>query len=111
MDIIHSTYQNFSFSSKEIVKYIIHQLNKDLSMSGFEPVFDVGLNPNQLVDKMLLWSKEVLEKNDPNLMNFLYRVDVNQNQIFSSNKSSEVNLTEKVLYREFQKVVLKRQFS
>lgn len=111
MNIIRSIYRNVQFSSVEIVEAIIKQLNKDLSMSGFEPVFDESLSPNELVKDMLTWSSEVLEKNDPNLMNFLYRVDVSQNQIFSSDQSPEVNLCEKVLLREFQKVVLKRQFS
>lgn len=111
MDIIHSSYRNVNFSSAEIVVEVIRQLNKDLSMSGFEPVFDEKFTAEELLNEMLAWSAEVLEKNDSNLMNFLYRVDVNQREIFSSDQSPEIKLSEKVLFREFQKVVLRRQFS
>lgn len=109
MDVI--SYQGVKITNPEILQKVIQQLNKDLSMCGYEYEFREDTNIDALIDEFEQWTIAKLEKDDDQLMNFLYRVDVNQKKIFSQDGLPQINFVKQVLLRELQKVVLRSQYS
>lgn len=105
------SYQGVSLSDEGILIEVITQLNKDLVMSGIEYEFDVQSEKTEFVENLLNWIETILRENENILFNFLYRVDVNQQLIYSNDGLPQENLLRLILNRELQKVVLKRQFS
>ena len=105
------SYQGVSLSDEGILNEVITQLNKDLVMSGIEYEFDVQSEKTEFVENLLNWIETILRENENILFNFLYRVDVNQQLIYSNDGLPQENLLRLILNRELQKVVLKRQFS
>jgi len=105
------SYQGVSLVEDGVLKDVIRQLNKDLTMSGIDFEFDVNADKNIFIDALLVWVETTLSENESILFNFLYRVDVNQQLIYSNDGLPQENLLKLILHRELQKVVLKRQFS
>ncbi len=105
------SYKGVSLSEKEILVAVIIQLNKDLMLSGLEYEFAINLEKNAFIKALLNWIEATLSENEEVLFNFLYRVDVNQQLIYSNDGLPQENLLRLILNRELQKVVLKRQYS
>jgi hypothetical protein len=109
--ILNSIYQGVSLSEEGILIEVIAQLNKDLRLSGIEYEFDINLEKNKFIATLLNWIETTLIENENILFNFLYRVDVNQQLIYSQDGLPQENLLKLILNRELQKVVLKKQYS
>ncbi len=109
--ILNSIYQGVSLSEEGILIEVIAQLNKDLRLSGIEYEFDINLEKNKFIVTLLNWIETTLIENENILFNFLYRVDVNQQLIYSQDGLPQENLLKLILNRELQKVVLKKQYS
>jgi len=103
-------YRGVSLTNTWLEKIIV-QLNKDLSLTGFDKVFDVSLNAGEFEKSAITFFEELLAKNDSQLFNLLYRIDVNQNELLSSGDLPQVHITKLIVEREFRKVVLKNEFS
>lgn len=104
-------YQGISLMELDILKEVILQLNKDLTLSGIEYEFSLGLQKDDFVEELRGWIEKTLIENESILFNFLYRVDVKQELIYTNDGLPHENLLRLILNRELQKVVLKRQFS
>jgi hypothetical protein len=105
------SYQGVSLAEEGILKEVIVQLNKDLTLGGIEYEFDINSEKNKFIITLLNWIEATLSENENILFNFLYRVDVNQQLIYSNDGLPQENLLQLILNRELQKVVLKRQYS
>lgn len=108
---LNISYQGVSFSGEGILVEVITQLNKDLTLSGIEYEFDIDSEKDKLIINLLNWIEATLVENEHILFNFLYRVDVDQQLIYSNDGLPQENLLQLILNRELQKVVLKRQYS
>ncbi len=105
------SYQGVSLAEEGILKEVIVQLNKDLTLSGIEYECDINSEKNKFIITLLNWIEATLSENENVLFNFLYRVDVDQKRIYSKDGLPQENLLQLILNRELQKVVLKRQYS
>jgi hypothetical protein len=108
---LNISYQGNSLSGEGILVEVIAQLNKDLRLSGVEYEFDINSEKNKFIITLLNWIEATLSENENILFNFLYRVDVDQQLIYSNDGLPQENLLKLILNRELQKVVLKRQYS
>ena len=108
---LNISYQGVSLSEDGILVEVITQLNKDLTLSGIEYEFDIDSEKDKFIIMLLNWIETTLSENEHILFNFLYRVDVDQQLIYSNDGLPQENLLKLILSRELQKVVLKRQFS
>ena len=108
---LNISYQGVSLSEDGILIEVIAQLNKDLTLSGIEYEFDINSEKNKFIVTLLNWIEATLSENENIIFNFLYRVDVDQQLIYSNDGLPQENLLKLILSRELQKVVLKRQFS
>ena len=103
-------YRNVILANQWIEKLII-QLNKDLELTGFKKQFDSSLTLASFQNEFLMYIETLLTENNPQLFNLLYRIDIEQNKIYNNDKKPQLLLTQLIIEREFQKVVLKSQFS
>ncbi len=103
-------YRGVSLTNVWLEKIII-QLNRDLSLTGFDKAFDVGLTALEFEMEAIDFFEELLLKNEKQLFNLLYRIDVNQTKITEGNGLPQVHITKLIIEREFKKVVLKSEFS
>ena len=108
---LNISYQGVSLSGEGILVEVITQLNKDLTLSGIEYEFDIESEKDKFIINLLNWIEATIVENDHILFNFLYRVDVGQQLIYSNDGLPQENLLKLILNRELQKVVLKRQYS
>jgi hypothetical protein len=108
---LNISYQGVSLSGEGILVEVITQLNKDLTLSGIEYEFDIDSEKDKFIIMLLNWIETTLSENEHILFNFLYRVDVDQQLIYSNDGLPQENLLKLILNRELQKVVLKRQYS
>jgi|TARA_B110000495_G_C22932794_1_gene545378 hypothetical protein len=108
---LNISYQGVSLSGEGILVEVITQLNKDLTLSGIEYEFDIDSEKDKFIIILLNWIETTLSENEHILFNFLYRVDVDQQLIYSNDGLPQENLLKLILNRELQKVVLKRQYS
>lgn len=105
-----NSYRGISLQNKWVEKLII-QLNKDLYLTGFDKEFDEKATFSDFQSNCIDFFEALLEKNDQQLYNLLYRIDVNQKKIYSGHGKPQLLLAHLVIEREFHKVVLKAQFS
>ena len=105
------SYQGVSLVEEGILNEVITQLNKDLTLSGIEYAFDIDSEKDKFITTLLNWIEATISENEDVLCNFLYRVDVDQQLIYSNDGLPQENLLKLILNRELQKVVLKRQYS
>jgi hypothetical protein len=92
----------------EMLKKLIMQLNKDLSLSGIDTQFDISWNPESLISNLTKIIATLLEKDYQKFMNFLYRIDIPEKKIgniTTSDFNEAVNeIVLMVLKKEWQKV-------
>ncbi len=108
LDIIE--YRGISLDQSWVLPAMVVQLNKDLEMSGMDKTFEESDDLEVFWQELLTWVEQVLEQQEDQLMNFLYRVDVSQQKIYSNDGKPQWNLAKLILEREFQKVVLRNEF-
>lgn len=103
-------YSNIQFNENWKTK-IIQQLNKDLMLCGFDHQFQSSITIENFFKESITFFEHLLLENESQLFNLLYRIDVPQELIHVNNGSPQINITKAILNREFQKVVLKSQYS
>lgn len=107
-----------SLSSKELLDLFKQQLKKDLEECGSEGEF-VDLLPaeyDQIKQQLCTTLKQHEKKAGFNIQQLLYRVDINEKQLNERLKKSENEdylsiVSELMIKRILQKVVLKKYFS
>ncbi|MBK6523683.1 MAG: hypothetical protein IPG08_15990 [Sphingobacteriaceae bacterium] len=107
-----------SLSSKELFEAFKQQLKKDLSECGCESDFiDVLTSEFELIKQSLITVLKAREKKAGfNIQQLLYRVDINEKQLserLQKNKEEDYLsvVSELIIKRILQKVVLKKHFS
>lgn len=108
--MIISDYSGIALKNEWLEK-VIRQLNKDLALTGFDKIFNEKNTLSNFQTECLTFFESLLAKNDQQLFNLLYRIDVDQKKIHNKNGKPQELITQLVIQREFQKVVLKAQFS
>ena len=108
--IVINNYRGISLHNQWVEK-VINQLNRDLYLTGFDKEFNTGLNFIQFQNECITYFESLLKINDQQVYNLLYRIDIDQKKIHNHNKKPQIHLTQLVIEREFQKVVLKNEFS
>jgi len=103
------TYRGITLS-EEWAKEVIIQLNKDMEMAGVSQAFDINLPFTEFAQQLVLFLEYLLAHDDTQLYNLLYRIDVNQNDIYDGEGKPQELLAELIIMREFQKIVLRSQF-
>jgi hypothetical protein len=101
---------------KEIIRLTVEQIEKDFgtllpSLIITEYSFSLF---NELKSQIAAALKIISQKNKNDLRALLYRVDINEkeaNEIFSSSSSRYDILAEKIIQREFKKVLTKKFFA
>ena len=108
--IIINDYRGVSLQHEWIEKVII-QLNKDLSLTGFDKEFDEKSSFLNFQLNCIDFFEYLLDHNDQQLYNLLYRIDVDQKKIYRGHGKPQILIAQLVIEREFQKTVLKAQFT
>lgn len=103
-------YNNIVFNETWKSK-VVQQLNKDLLLCGFDYQFDESSSIEAFFKLCVSFFEQLLLQNNNQLFNLLYRIDVPQKDISFQDNNPQINITKLILKREFQKVVLKSQFS
>ena len=102
----------------EIIRETADQIIRDFNIKEFEIIFSG--NPNNAFDELKIQITPVIEKlfkaDRSSFQSLLYRIDISErdykqtlSQIHS--KGFEVELSELVIRREFQKVITRKYFS
>jgi hypothetical protein len=101
------------FTDKQILRSLVLQLNKDLSSAGIPLKF--LLSARYSFGEMSAKLSEALEKiSMQQVFNFLYRVDISEQQLMRGMPTPGVDLSlfsELIIKRELQKVVLRKLYS
>ena len=91
-----------------LLKKLIIQLNKDLSLSGIDTQFNINWNPELLISHLTKIIAVLMEKDYQKFMNFLYRIDVSEKKlggVSTSDFNEAVNeISLMILKKEWQKV-------
>ncbi|MEO8085473.1 MAG: hypothetical protein ABI763_01560 [Bacteroidota bacterium] len=109
-DLIPEKYRD----DEEIIRLTISQIRKDFGTHFSEPHFSGA--KDKLFDELTLHVAEALiaiRKSNPVLLKaVLYQVDVHENEIPATFQPQTIYaLSERIIEREFQKVLTKRFFS
>ncbi len=99
--------------NKEMLIWLISQLNKDFSLTGINHVFEEKLSINELVNQ-LNENIGYLMKNDfQTYLNLLYRIDISESKMKEIDEIEIDKISQKVtsfiLIREWQKVWFKNR--
>ncbi len=101
-----------------IIRETAAQVIKDFNMSGIEITFSGNelLAFNELKDQIKPVLSGLYHDQPEHFRNLLYRIDLDERQltgILSGNKTSSIEdmLAERILQREFEKVLTRRFFS
>lgn len=114
-DFLNSTELLQTASDEKLYKKLIIQLNKDLKLANLEEEFNDTVTPDKL--KRDLHELIFLLINDrfADYLNFLYIIDVSENEVKLLDGSDVVKLSENVTFlvlkREWQKVWFKNKYS
>ena len=105
-----NSYRGVSLQN-EWVKKVITQFNKDLYLTGFDKEFNETSDFSTFQSNCIAFFEALLDSNNEQLLNLLYRIDVDQKKIYLGHGKPQILISQLVIEREFQKVVLKSQFS
>lgn len=98
----------FRLEQMEMLRELIRQLNKDLSLSGVEIQFDENWGPELLIKNLTQVIATIMEKDFQKFINFLYRIDISEKKlgdIKTSDFGEVINeITLMILKKEWQKV-------
>lgn len=93
---------------------VIIQLNKDLLLGGISLKIELSCAPNDLVLQLNKLLKSLVQNDYQTFNQFMYTLDVSENKIHSLKQTNlellAPELTQLVLERLLQKVILKEQF-
>lgn len=89
--------------NREVVKQIIEQLNKDLTLSGNDFQINLNASPKQLIEDLSVFVAHVLNTSPENLSNFLYRADIAESKIAQIIQGSVEEIPQKVTFLILQK--------
>ena len=91
-----------------MLKNLIAQLNKDLSLSGIETQFNLNWSPAILIDNLNEIVSTLMKNDFQRFANLLYRIDVSEKKIREIGTSDfDVivgEITVMILQKEWQKV-------
>ena len=98
----------FRLEQMEMLKNLIAQLNKDLSLSGIETQFNLNWSPAILIDNLNEIVSTLMKNDFQRFANLLYRIDVSEKKIREIGTSDfDVivgEITVMILQKEWQKV-------
>jgi hypothetical protein len=101
----------------DLLQQVVAQLNKDFQLSGFEVRFS-GDSDNayqELTDQLLPVIGQMLEYQNERFWTLLYSIDINEKQVrealFGEDMNSLQLLTDLILKRELQKVVIRNHYA
>lgn len=99
--------------NREVVKQVIEQLNKDLTLSGNDLQIKLNASPKQLIENLSAFVAHSLNSSPENLSNFLYRADIPESKIAQILQGSVEEIPQKVtlliLQKEWTKVWLRNK--
>ncbi|MEL4306994.1 hypothetical protein [Joostella sp. CR20] len=102
-------------SEEKLYKKLILQLNKDLKLANLEHEFNVSITPEKLKRDLHEAIFLLINERFADYLNFLYIIDVSEEQIKSLDGSDVVKLSEAVTFlvlkREWKKVWFKNKYS
>lgn len=103
--------------SIDLLQEVVAQLNKDFQLNGFEVTFSgKGETAYQeLTVELVPLIEYLLEKQPERFWNLLYCIDLNESKVkkalFGTDSDSIQQLTDLILKRELQKVVIRRHYA
>ncbi|MCF8713603.1 hypothetical protein JM658_02090 [Joostella atrarenae] len=114
-DFINSNQLLEIASEEKLYDKLIFQLNKDLKLSNLEEEFGSSISPEKLKRDLHELIFILINDRFADYLNFLYIIDVSENEIKSLDGSDVVKLSEEVTFlvlkREWQKVWFKNKYS
>lgn len=97
----------------ELIRLTIHQLRKDFE--PHLPEFNFSGSDGMLFDELTAYVAEAVrairKKNPAHFRSLLYRVDISEREMENLPDGDAIALAEKIIRREFQKVLTRRFFS
>ena len=90
---------------------IIDQLNKDLQLSGFNPILDFDKDLNSNLNIMISFLTKNISDNLSNIYTFLYRLDLEESYIKNVLELDIEQFVYLVFNRAKKKVVFKTNFN
>lgn len=101
-------------ADEEIIRLTIEQLSKDLG--SFCPEFHFSGQKTAVFEELAIQVTEVLKQirkeNPSSLRAILYKIDVRENEVAATSGPDALkSLAERIIQREFQKVLTRRFFS
>ncbi len=103
--------------SIDLLQQVVLQLNKDFQLNGFEVEFSGKGETayNELTCQLMPVIEYMLEKKPERFWNLLYSIDLNEQKVkealFGQDSNSIQQLTDLILKRELQKVVIRNFYS
>ena len=102
-------------ANQKLYKYLIIQLNKDLSLVGIDVTFSEDNTPLQLKEALQKSIKELILTDFSSYTNLLYRIDVSEKDTQNA-ESIDIdqyaeNITFLILKRVWKKVWFRHRFS
>ena len=94
--------------SKNLLKELIHQLNRDLNLTGIDDLLSPDSGPLETVLHLHRIISKLIQNDFNTYLNLLYRIDIPEQQVRSiENTDPRViseKVTEMILKRDWQKV-------
>jgi hypothetical protein len=107
-----------SFSKRiDLLKEVVAQLNKDFQLNGFEVDFTGNEQDayRELSDQLIPLIDQMLEHQTERFWSLVYAIDLNETKVREALFGDDVNalarLTDLILKRELQKVVIRNHFA
>jgi hypothetical protein len=101
----------------DLLQEVVAQLNKDFQLNGFDVIF-TGNEDNayrELSDQLIPVIDYMLEHQAERFWSLLYGIDLNEAQVrkalFGEDADSLQRLTDLILKRELQKVVIRKHYA
>ena len=102
-------------SETNLYEELILQLNKDFSLVGLDYTFSKDQSPVQLKENLIVIVENLIKTDFNSYLNLLYRIDISEKKIASSNTNNITEYFEKVsfeiLKRIWKKVWFRKQFT
>lgn len=107
------------YNRKDLIEKVVKQIQKDFEWFSLDIIF--SNNPNispyqELFQQILPLVDEMLNEDYPKLLSILYRIDIDEEFINrklkeTSNADTDEVITDLIIKRELQKVIIKEIYS
>ena len=107
------------YNRKDLIEKVVNQIQKDFEWFSLDIIF--SNNPNispyqELFQQILPLVDEMLNEDYPKLLSILYRIDIDEEFINRklkeiSNADTDEVITDLIIKRELQKVIIKEIYS